>query len=179
MKKIKLKNGKVVNIRKVLVSDAEKLIEYVKKVSGETDFLTFSPDEFKTTIKKQKEYLKKYTLRENCLALIAVDEDGRVIGMLDFDGGQKSRTQHSGEFAITVLKEYWGLGIGKAMINYLIDWAKNSGTIRKIDLKVRSDNERAITLYKNLGFVPEGEISRFFYIDGSFYSVLCMGLKID
>ncbi len=179
MKKIKLKNGESINIRKVLISDAEKIFHYVKKVSGETDFLTFSPDEFKTTIKKQKDYLKKYTVRENCLALIAVDEDERVVGMLDFDGGQKSRTKHRGEFAITVLKEYWGQGIGKAMINYLIKWAKNLGAIRKIDLKVRSDNRRAINLYKSLGFVVEGEISRFFYINDSFYSVFCMGLKID
>lgn len=179
MKKIKLKNGENIKIRKVQINDAEKILNYVKRVSGETDFLTFSPDEFKITIKKQKEYLKEYTERKNCLALIAIDVNKRVVGMLDFCGGIKSRTKHSGEFAITMLKEYWGQGIGRSMINYLIDWAKDLGTIRKIDLKVRSDNIRAVNLYKNMGFVVEGEISRFFLINGSFYSVLCMGLKID
>jgi RimJ/RimL family protein N-acetyltransferase len=179
MKKIKLNNNEVIHIREILVSDAEKILEYIKKVSGETNFLTFSPDEFKTTVEKEKNALKKYSERDNCLAIIAVDNENRVVGMLDFNGGAKSRTKHRGEFGITVLKEYWGKGIGKAMINYLIDWARNLGTIRKIDLKVRSDNNRAIKLYKNMGFIVEGEISRFFYIDGAFYSVLCMGLKID
>ncbi|MFO7883122.1 MAG: GNAT family N-acetyltransferase [Kosmotogaceae bacterium] len=166
-------------IREATPDDAKRLIEYVKKVSGETDFLTFSPEEFKTTIEKQKKYLKKYSERDNCLAIIAVDDKDRVIGMLDFDGGPKLRTKHSGEFGITVLKEYWGMGIGKTMVSYLITWAKNLGTVRKIDLKVRSDNKRAIDLYKRMGFEIEGEISRFFCIDGSFYSILCMGLKID
>jgi RimJ/RimL family protein N-acetyltransferase len=179
MNKITIRINEHIIIRETTPDDAENLIKYVKKVSGETDFLTFSPDEFKTTVEKQKEYLKKYCERDNCLTIIAVNNENRVVGMLDFKGGAKSRTMHSGEFGITVLKGYWGKGIGKAMINYLIDWARNLGTVRKIDLKVRSDNNRAIKLYKNMGFIVEGEISRFFYIDGAFYSVLCMGLKID
>lgn len=179
MNKMTIRVNEHIIIREITPNDAESLIEYVKKVSGETNFLTFSPDEFKTTVEKEKNALKKYSVRDNCLAIIAVDNENRVVGMLDFEGGAKSRTKHSGEFGITVLKKYWGKGIGRSMITYLIDWARDLRTIRKIDLKVRSDNSRGIKLYKNIGFVVEGEISRFFYINGVFYSVLCMGLKID
>lgn len=141
MNKMTIRVNEHIIIRETTPDDSETLIEYVKKVSGETNFLTFRPDEFKTTVEKEKNALKKYSERDNCLAIIAVDNENRVVGMLDFDEGPKSRKKHSGEFGITVLKEYWGKGIGKSMVNYLINWARKSGTIRKIDLKVRSDNK--------------------------------------
>lgn len=55
-----------------------------------------------------------------------------------------------------VLKEYRGLGIGKLLIGNLLKWAENNPYIEKICLGVLSTNERAIALYKKLGFVEEG-----------------------
>jgi len=54
-----------------------------------------------------------------------------------------------------VLKEYRGLGIGKLLIGNLLKWAEHNPYIEKISLGVFSTNERAITLYKKLGFVEE------------------------
>ncbi|WP_200791861.1 GNAT family N-acetyltransferase [Caloranaerobacter azorensis] len=39
------------------------------------------------------------------------------------------------------------MGIASQLIKELIEWAKSSGIIKKINLKVREDNERAINLY--------------------------------
>jgi GNAT superfamily N-acetyltransferase len=64
--------------------------------------------------------------------------DASAIGCLNFSGGPRERTAQIGEFGITVRKAYWGLGIGRALIEYLIEWSRNSGVIRKINLKVRN-----------------------------------------
>lgn len=71
------------------------------------------------------------------------------------------------------------MGIGKELIKYMIDWAKDSNIVRKINLRVREDNETAIGLYTKLGFKKEGAISRDFYVAGKYYSSICMGLEID
>ena len=71
------------------------------------------------------------------------------------------------------------MGIGEELIRYLIDWSRSSGIIRKINLKVRTDNARGIRLYKKLGFEEEGTVRRDFQLDGVFYDSMLMGMLIE
>lgn len=98
---------------------------------------------------------------------------------LNFSSGSRPRIVHTGEFGVSVLKEYWGNGIGTELISYLINWSKKSGLIRKINLIVRDDNFSAIHVYKKLGFNEEGVITRNLQINGRFYDALFMGYSID
>lgn len=103
-----------------------------------------------------------------------------LIEYLNVIGGEWDfLTFGKGEFGVSVLKEYWGNGIGEELIKYLIAWSKDSGIIRKINLRVRTDNTPAIKLYKKLGFLEEGKRKRDFLIKGKFYDSLLMGLMID
>ncbi|MDR0872609.1 MAG: GNAT family N-acetyltransferase [Prevotellaceae bacterium] len=52
---------------------------------------------------------------------------------------------------LIVLKEHRGQGIGKLLMNALIEEAENRHCSR-ITLEVRTDNQKAQTLYKSLGF---------------------------
>lgn len=56
---------------------------------------------------------------------------------------------------MTVLKEYWGQGIGTALLEHMEGFAKNIGVTR-IEAKVRALNERGIALYKKSGYEIEG-----------------------
>lgn len=58
---------------------------------------------------------------------------------------------------IAVRESYRGKGYGKAIISYLIDRAFNSLKVSQVDLIVDGDNEKAIKLYLDLGFVIEHE----------------------
>ena len=75
----------------------------------------------------------------------------------------------------------WGSAkcVGSVLIKYLVSWARDSQIIRKINLKVRTDNFRAINLYKRLGFISEGIITREFFINGEFFDSMHMGLEIN
>ncbi len=171
-------NGEEVVIRKADKSDAEALIEYLSIIGGESDFLTFGLGEFGRTVKQEEEFVENNLVKDNNLFIIA-EINGKVVGNLNFSSGARERTAHVGEFGVSVLKEYWGRAIGKELINYLINWSKNSKIIRKINLRVRTDNERGIYLYRKLGFLEEGILKRDFLIDGKFYDSLMMGLLID
>lgn len=178
MKKIELNNGKVLTIRKAIKTDAEGLINYIHSITGESDFLTFGPGEFDITVEKEEEIIESSNNEKNKIFVLAIIDD-KIVGSLNFFGGRRRRTEHTGEFGVSVKKECWGLGIGRELINYLIDWAKASEVIRKINLRVRSDNHRGINLYTKLGFEKEGLITRDFYINGKFYNSIQMGLEID
>lgn len=165
-------------IRKADKSDARVLIGYLSIIGGESDFLTFGLGEFGRTVKQEEEFIENTLIKNNNLFIIA-EINGKVVGNLNFSGGSRERNVHVGEFGVSVLKEYWGKAIGKELINYLIGWSKNSKIIRKINLRVRTDNERGIYLYKKLGFLKEGILKRDFLINGKFYDSLLMGLLID
>jgi len=170
--------GKKIIIRKAVKSDAKELIEYLNIIGGESDFLTFGTGQFEKTVEQEEEFIINGSYKKNALFIIA-EVNGRIVGNLNFSGGPRERTSHIGEFGVSVLKEYWGNGIGEELIKYLINWSKGSGIIRKLNLKVRTDNTRGISLYKKLGFSEEGLIKREFLINGEFYDSYVMGLEID
>ncbi len=79
--------------------------------------------------------------------------DGAIVSTLSFSAGSRPRLRHSGEFGMSVRKAYWGLGTGSLMLDTLLDWARGTGIVTKINLRVRTDNQRAIALYRRKGFV--------------------------
>lgn len=178
MLKIQLKNGETVVIREAVVDDAEGLIQHINTIAGESDFVTFGPGEFEITVEKEKEILEAYSKADNKIFLVAeVNEE--IIGCITFGGGGRARTKHVGEFGLSIQQRYWGQGVGTKLLENLIDWAKDTGIVRKINLRVRSDNERGIKLYAKMGFVKEGLITRDMYTHGEFYDSTQMGLQID
>ena len=178
MKEIVLKDGSKMIIRRARKDDALQVIEFLHQVGGESDFITFGRNEFDKTVEEEERFIESISSQKNALFILA-EKDGRIIGNLSFAGGPRKRVEHVGEFGVTVLKEFWGIGVGKALIQYLIDWSRENGIIRKINLRVRTDNFSAISAYENLGFVQEGISTRDLCIDGVFHDSICMGLEID
>jgi RimJ/RimL family protein N-acetyltransferase len=173
-----LPDGRMVRIRPAVPDDAAGALAYLQKVGGETDNLTFGREGPGITEDEEREYLARVAESDNSLAILAL-VDGEIVGGLTFDGGRRQRLRHAGEFGISVAQAYAGLGIGRAMIEYLIAWAEASGVVRKINLKVRVDNAVAIRLYERMGWVPEGRTTRDTLIDGEFNDCLLMGRPVD
>lgn len=177
-KQYKLKNGQTLLIRPARKEDAAAVIDYLSIIGGETDFLTFGPGGFGTAPEREEAFIEEIAHSDNQLMLCAWIND-ELAGHMGFNASPRVRIRHTGEVGVTVRKKYWGLGIGTELLKYLLAWAAESQVIRKINLRVRSDNRRAIELYKRLGFGEEGMITREFMIDGIFYDCLQMGIKID
>ncbi|WP_308221914.1 GNAT family N-acetyltransferase [Lysinibacillus sp. BPa_S21] len=78
----------------------------------------------------------------------------KIVGWLVIQSPQRKRLAHKGTFGMMVLNKYRGLS--KLLIENLLKWAKYNPYIEKISLGVFSTNERAIALYKKMGFVEEG-----------------------
>ena len=173
-----LKNGQQLVIRKAAKNDAAATLICVSKTGGETDFLTFGAEGFPGTVADEEKFIKRCQTTANMLFIVA-EVEGQIVGMLAFEGQNRLRLQHSGEFGITLLKDFWARGIGSRLIELMLAWAKSTGIVRKINLRVRQDNQRAITLYQKYGFKQEGLITRDYLINGHFYSVVLLGLAVD
>jgi len=176
--RFKLKNSRDLLVRHAKADDAAALLEYIEKISRETDFLSFGPGEFGVSLSEEMEFLQRCQSAENELFILATIED-KIVGVLTFAGGKRHRMRHSGELGMSVLKDYWGLGIGSLLMDTLIAWARESNLVTKLNLRVRTDNERAVSLYRHKGFRVEGTIRKDFLIDGKYFDHHWMGLELQ
>jgi RimJ/RimL family protein N-acetyltransferase len=173
-----LKNNLRLTLRRAGPNDAEEVLAFLNQVAGESENITFGPGEFGLDLEQERAFLQQTAESQTSLYIIAAIA-GEIVGTLTFSSGKRPRLQHAGEFAMTVLRRYWNFGVGSRMLEYLIDWARQTGIIRKINLRVRVDNLSAIHLYEKYGFVQEGTLTREFYLHGQFVDVYLMGLQLD
>ena len=175
---ITLKNNLHLTLRHAEPRDAERILTYIHQMAGESENVTFGPGEFELSVDEERAFLQKTVESPNSLYILAEISD-EIVGTLSFNAGKRTRLQHAGEFGMSVSRKYWNAGIGSCMLAYLISWAKQIGTIRKINLRVRTDNLPAIHLYEKYGFVQEGRHTREFYLHGQFIDAYMMGLQLD
>lgn len=162
-----LKNGKTAVLRNGTKTDATMALEVFHRTHDETDYLLSYSDEISIDVEGEARFLEGKTESQKEIEILAF-VDGKVVGMAGIDAiGKYDKVKHRAEFGINILKDYWGLGIGKALLEACIKCAREIG-YRQLELTVVSDNERAVTLYQKAGFAeygrnPKGFLSR---IDG-------------
>lgn len=174
---MQLKNRKEVIIREAEKSDAEQMISFYNFVGGETDFLSFGKDDFRKNPAEYENYIEDIKKEYNSIILLAITE-GEIIGIATINSNQKTRTRHVGVLGIVIKKRYWGLGLGKKLMNLLINWAKSNNITKKILLLTNENNKAAQDLYKKVGFIEEGLLTKDNYINGVYYNTVIMGLVL-
>jgi RimJ/RimL family protein N-acetyltransferase len=158
---IVLKNGTEALIRNADAPDGANVFEAFNLTHAESDYLLSYPDENSYNPEQEAQFLAKKASSTNEIELVAVI-DGKVAGMAGIEAvGSKYKVKHRAELGIGILKEYWGLGLGKALMQACIQCAREAGYVQ-LELNVVAENERAISLYKNLGFEEFGRNPRGF-----------------
>lgn len=154
-KTIALKNGKSCRIRNGTESDGRAVFECFNLTHEETDFLLSYPEENSYDPAKEGLFLKQKTESENEIELVA-EVDGKIVGTAGIEAvGAKYKVRHRAELGISVVREFWGLGIGRALVQACIECARSAGYIQ-LELSVVAENARAISLYKAFGFSEYG-----------------------
>ena len=162
--------------REALKTDAAALLKHIRAVGAETDNLSFSGDTFNISEEREAKFIDRFLRSRDDIMLIALDGD-MIVGNAIVERNRVERYHHRAEISITVLKEYWGKGIGSRLMEMMIDFARNVG-MEILYLEVRADNERAIKLYKKYGFCEIGIYEKFFKINKKYYDARLMTLKL-
>ena len=160
-------------IEVVSVEDAEALIEYTKKVGKETNFLSFGEEGLELSIQQEELYIQSVLESENQMMLLA--KLGQEIIAVD----SKEKFQHVGELGISILKEYWGQGLGSALMEELLSWAKDYSPLEKIKLAVVKENVTAIALYKKFGFKVVAIEEKEMKVNSQYYDVIQMAYFLE
>ncbi len=161
-------------IRHAQLQDAPQLSAIRPIIDGETEFMDrekgeafITPEGFRTIIQTDEE-------TPNHLFLVA-ETDGEIVGFSRCEGSPLKRSAHKVEFGVCLLKDHWGNGIGRKLLEESLQWADKQ-QIRKVTLTVLADNHKAVKLYKQYGFKTEGILVDDKRLsDGTYHDTLIMG----
>lgn len=100
--------------------------------------------------------------------------DNQVVGNIALSLETNERRRHVGNFVIVVADGHQGQGIGKKLMQMMIDLADNWLNLYRLELTVYTDNDKAIKLYQKFGFNIEGEAVNFAFRNGQFVNAYYM-----
>jgi RimJ/RimL family protein N-acetyltransferase len=165
-KDLRLKNGKLCTLRDASADDAEAVLQHMIQTSGETDFMARYPDEIGMNEAEEHDYLMRMEADPRAILISAI-VDQNIVATAGFSPiASYERSRHRAEFGISVKKDFWGMGIGSALLAAIIECAKTAG-FTQLELEVVAGNNRAVALYERLGFQIYGTRERSFrYRDG-------------
>lgn len=154
-KTIVLRNGKECCLRNATERDGQDVLDNFNLTHTQTDYLLSYPDENSFDVTQESQFLKERSESENEIEIIAM-VDNVVAGTAGIEAvGSKYKVQHRAELGISVVKEFWGLGIGRALMDACIECARDAGYVQ-LELNVVTENIRAISMYERTGFTEYG-----------------------
>jgi RimJ/RimL family protein N-acetyltransferase len=177
---IDIKNGKRIILRHLKKTDKDGVWKNFNEVLEEGIYLpVFTPviseiekDSWYENIKREKE-----------LCIVAEIPDLKtpfnLIGQCEISNLEWEAGAHVARLGIIVAKKYRDMGVGFNLIDVAIRESKKLNNKEKIILTCFSTNDRAIHLYKKLGFQVVGVRKKQFYMNSTYYDEIMFEIWID
>lgn len=157
-------------VRKGTKWDVSKILTNLKRVAAEQIYLGTE----KVTPRHRKVQLDHLKDRKS-LTLVA-EVEGEIVGSLTLWKTGLRKMRHIRELGMLIIDGYREMGIGGALMDYALKWAKRQKNVEKVVLGVFSTNKRAIRLYKKFGFIVEGIIKRQHILKGKYADEIRMAI---
>jgi RimJ/RimL family protein N-acetyltransferase len=120
-----------------------------------------------------EDWLARETAFDRPEALIAESLAGDPIGLIVVRVDRSEA--RSVELSLLVDVDHWGQGIGMDMMQTILEACFGGWGVHRIGVRVEEGNERALALYRRLGFVEEGRLRQAAFRDSRHTDVLLFG----
>lgn len=137
-------------IREAVPKDAQQLLNFLNRVSQESDFIEHDSTRHVTKADEELSLDAIYNSAHDELIIAKLGPD--IIG---FSRLEKFSVTES-EYGIVVEKAFWNQGVGSYLTEDILAYAKES-PIKKVSLEVYKNNPAAIHLYQKHGFTTRSE----------------------
>jgi RimJ/RimL family protein N-acetyltransferase len=160
-------------VRRAVTADAHALATLGRAVASEDQlWLTYG-----RSASDERRNIKSVRRDPNAAVFVAETPAG-LVGRLSISRDSGPQSHHVAELGLMVAESDRRRGIGTALIEEAVKWARASG-IAKLELHVFPHNEPAIALYRKLGFSEEGRRRRHYRIGGHYVDAILMALYLD
>lgn len=166
-------------IRPAKPDDAEQIIAHMDRVTHEpNNGIARTPGDSFPSLEEERKLLAEWAMSNNSIFLVAVVE-GQIVGVCTCRGGARIALRHVAGIGIMIDKEWRDKGVGTALMLQVIEWARQSSIITRLELEVNTDNQRAIHVYRKVGFVEEGIKRHALFKEGRYLDNHLMALLLE
>ncbi|HET7294065.1 MAG TPA: GNAT family N-acetyltransferase [Vicinamibacteria bacterium] len=141
-------------VRPAEVRDEEAVLSITRELAADGTTYVFEPD-------TSDDALRAYWLAPGGRNFVA-ERDGVVAGCYVLRANHAGRGAHVANASYAVASRAWGTGVGRAMAEHSLEQARAAGFEAMQFNLVVSTNERAVALWKALGFAIVGTLPRVF-----------------
>lgn len=154
----KTKDGISYLIRYPKRTDLNEFWHYINKLSKEKTFISFQGEEI--SLKEERQWVNSIIkkIKEGKSVQLIVEIDKKIVGVSGIDL-QNRVARHVGTFGISIAAGFRNKGIGKNLMEQVINEArKNIRDLKIIHLECFANNPTACNLYKSFGFKEYGKL---------------------
>lgn len=167
-------------IREATPDDAADYNAHRRRIADEpNNGVTRHAGEYTETVEQDRQRLMTIREKDNRALFLAHNEAGELIGICAGGSSDYISMRHCVGIGMDVNADYRGQGVGRALLQHLIDWARAKPMIYRLELEVFTSNLRAVRLYLDMGFVIEGTRHRAYRKHGQFMDAYMMAILFD
>ena len=160
-------------VRPAVPADAHALVALGRSVASEEElWLTYDRSRG-----EERRHVRGVRRDPNAAIFVAETPAG-IVGRLTIGRDQRPYSHHVAEVGLMVAADQRRRGIGSALMEEALSWARASG-ITKVELEVFPHNAPAIALYRKLGFEEEGRRRKRYLIGGRTVDAVLMAIHLD
>jgi RimJ/RimL family protein N-acetyltransferase len=163
-------------IRPAEPGDAPALVDLANEVGGEPEGWLITTTNWRSA-GEERRYLKSIRRYPHAAVFVAEAPEG-IVGRLSVGRDPHPASQHVADLGLMVAKSHRRAGIGAALLEAAVDWARRQG-VEKLELHVFPHNEPAIKLYERFGFEREGYRKRHYRRPDGYVDAVLMAYTVD
>jgi RimJ/RimL family protein N-acetyltransferase len=163
-------------VRRASPGDAGALVELAEAVASEPEGWLISDGVWRTP-GEERRFLRALRRYNDAAVFVAELPEG-IVGRLSLGRDPHPASRHVADLGLMVAASHRRRGIGNALLETAVDWAKETG-VRKLELHVFPHNEGAIALYENFGFRREGLRRAHYRRGGEYLDAVLMAFDVE
>lgn len=182
IKEFRTKSGKNATLVYPKIESVFQLLTFINTLSAEDTFIRFSGEQ-QTLEEEEKYYAATFVkMAAHKAVYIHCFIENTLVGVCEVANlpALKKRGEHVGRLGLVVAQEYRGDGVGFELITATISEAsKEISNLKMIQLECSHTNDKALNLYKKVGFKEVGRLPKYILYHGEYIDEVEMVLGVN
>ncbi|WP_099974936.1 MULTISPECIES: GNAT family N-acetyltransferase [Lactobacillaceae] len=151
----------------------ERDLPFLNMLFNDKDIMGYWYEEPFESIEETENKFQKY-LSDESKRRFVVEADDKQVGIVELV--EIDNIANNCEIQVIIYKTYSGHGYAQLAMKLATEYAFNSLNLNKVYLYVDVSNEKAIHIYKKIGYQVEGQMREQFFSNGSYHDSYFMGI---